>query len=142
MFREIGDRWGCARSLADLGYIYCEQNEYDAARAAYREALEFFAELGHRRGIARALEGCACLAAARGHATRAMTLAAAAAHLRRLISTPLPHAEQLRLEQNLLPAREALSDADEKAAWAEGSTMSVESAIGLALHEPQSAIAD
>jgi predicted ATPase/DNA-binding winged helix-turn-helix (wHTH) protein len=141
-FREIGDRWGCARSLADLGYIYCEQKEYDAARAAYREALEFFAELGQRRGIARALEGCACLAAARGHATRAMTLAAAAAHLRRLISAPLPRAEQLRLDQNLLPAREVLSDADGKAAWAEGSTMSVESAIGLALHEPQPAIAD
>lgn len=139
-FREAGDRWGSARSLADLGYIYCEQGDYVAAHAAYREALEGFADLGHRRGIARALEGSACLAAVQGHAARALKLAAAAAHLRRTISAPQPQAEQLKLDQNLSPAWEALSEPEGRDAWAEGSAMSLEKAIQYSLEEPQSSI--
>lgn len=139
-FREAGDRWGSARSLADLGYIYCEQGDYAAAREAYRKALEAFADLGHKRGIARALEGCACLAAAQGQAARALRLAAASAHLRRLISAPLPQAEQLTLDQKLLAARGALSEGDGMSAWAEGSGMSLEKAIQYSLEEPASAI--
>ena len=135
-FRAAGDRWGSARSLADLGHVYCEQREYEAAHAAYREALEVFSELGHRRGIARALEGSACLAAARGQAARALKLAAAATHLRQMISAPLPQAEQSKLDQNLSPAWKSLGEADGKGTWAQGSAMSIESAIQYSLHEP------
>jgi predicted ATPase len=139
-FREAGDRWGSARSLTDLGGIDCDQGKHLAAHAAYREALEIFAGLGHRRGMARALEGSACLALARRHASRALKLAAAAAHLRRLISAPLPHAEQLKLDQMLLPAWEAVSKPEGTNAWAEGSAMGLEKAIQYSLEEPESAI--
>jgi tetratricopeptide (TPR) repeat protein len=135
-FRDAGDRWGCARSLADLGKVYCERGHYDAAHAAYREALRIFAELGHRRGLARILEGCACLALAQGSAERALKLAAAAAHLRRMISAPLLQMEQQKLEQTLLPAWESLSDQEGKEVWAEGSAMGVEEAIQYSLAHP------
>jgi predicted ATPase/DNA-binding winged helix-turn-helix (wHTH) protein len=140
-FREAADRWGCGRSLADLGKIYCEQGNYDAAQDCYREALKIFADLGHRRGLARILEGCACLALGRGHAERALKLAAAAAHLRRLIGAPLLQAEQLKLDQTLLAAWESLSDQEGKDAWAEGLAMSVEEAIQSSLDEPRSLVA-
>jgi len=139
-FREAGDRWGSARSLADLGYICCEQKDYVAAHMAYQEALKIFADLGHRRGMARALEGCACLALARGDAARALKLAAAAAHLRQLISAPLPQAEQLKLDQALLRAWKLLTEPEGRDAWAEGSVMSVEKAIRYSLDEPSSVI--
>ncbi len=119
-FREAGDRWGCGRSLADLGYVYCETRHFEAAHESYREALKVFVELGHRRGIARALEGSACLAAAQGRSARALKLAAAAEHLRRLISSRLPQAEQSRLEAKLSPAWESLKEAEGKRAWADG----------------------
>jgi len=138
-FREAGDQWGSARSLSDLGSIDCERGNHPAARAAYREALEIFARLGHRRGTARALEGIACLALAQGQAARALKLAAAAMHLRQLISTPLPRTEQLKLDQTLLPAWEALSDLQGKSAWAEGFAMSLEKAVQYSLEEPSSA---
>lgn len=137
-FRAAGDRWGSARSLADLGYVYCEQRNYEEAHAAHREALEVFSELGHKRGMARALEGSACLAAARGQAARALKLAAAATHLRQMISAPLRQAEQSKLDQNLTPAWKSLSEAAGKGAWEEGAAMSIESAIQYSLHEPQS----
>jgi predicted ATPase/DNA-binding winged helix-turn-helix (wHTH) protein/predicted negative regulator of RcsB-dependent stress response len=137
-FREAGDRWGCARSLADLGYVYCGQGKYEAARGAYREALEGFAKLGHKRGIARALEGSACLAAARGQAERALKLAGAAEHMRRLISAPLPQAEQSELQEKLAMAWKLLGEPEGKSAWAEGGAMSIESAIQYSLQEPPS----
>jgi tetratricopeptide (TPR) repeat protein len=139
-FREAGDSWGSARSLTDLGYIDCEQGNHVAAQAAFRQALEIFAGLGHRRGMARALEGSACLALARGGAARALTRAAAAAHLRRLIGAPLPQAEQLKLDRTLLPAWKSLSEPEGKSAWAEGSEMRLEKAIQYSLEESGSAI--
>ncbi|PWT97328.1 MAG: hypothetical protein C5B51_31635 [Terriglobia bacterium] len=128
-FREAGDRWGAARSLADLGSMACEQGDHSAAQAAYRESLEIFAAVGHRRGIARAWEGLACLALARGDAVRALSLAAAAAHLRQRIGAPLPPAEQSRLDQHLQLAWESLSHGEGKDAWAEGWEMSMEAAV-------------
>lgn len=139
-FREAGDRWGSARSLADLGHVCREQGDYEAARAAYSEALKIFAELEHRRGMARTLEGCACLALSRGDAARALTLAAAAAHLRRVISAPLPQAEQTKLDQALLPAWESLGAPEARDAWAAGSGMSVGKAIEYSLDDTGPAI--
>jgi len=138
-FREAGDPWGSARSLTDLAYIDCERGDHLAAQAACREALEIFAGLGHRRGIARAVEGSACLALAQGHAERALKLAAAAAHLRQLISAPLHQAEQSKLDQMLQPAWQSLGEAEGKGAWTEGSAMSMERAIQYSLEEPESA---
>jgi predicted ATPase/DNA-binding winged helix-turn-helix (wHTH) protein len=132
-FRVAADRWGSARSLADLGYVCCEQKDYEAAHAAYREALEVFSQLGHKRGMARALEGFACLAAARGDRVRTLKLAAAATHLRQLISAPLFQAEQIKLDQTLSSAWESLGEAEGKAAWAEGSALNIESAIEYSL---------
>ncbi|MGH9344311.1 MAG: tetratricopeptide repeat protein [Terriglobia bacterium] len=134
-FRESGDSWGLARSLTDLGYIYSEQGEYSTARAAYREAIGTFANLGHKRGIARALEGSACLAAARGEAIRALKLAAAAAHLRRLIGAPLPHAEQKKFDEHLSRARNAIANSEALQAWTEGFAMGLQDAIQYSLEE-------
>lgn len=139
-FREAGDPWGSARSLTDLAYIDCEQGDYGAARAANREALQIFAGLGHRRGLARTLEGFACLALARGRFARALTLAAAAARLRQLISAPLPQAEQLKLENTWQSAWESLSEPEGKCAWEKGSAMHLEKAIQYSLEDEGSAI--
>jgi len=135
-FREAGDPWGSARSLTDLGYMDCEQGNHLAGHAAFREAMEIFARLGHRRGMARTLEGSACLALTEGHAARALTLAAAAAHLRQLISAPLSPQEQSKLDQWLVSAWKSLSELEGKDAWAKGSGMSLEKAMQYSIEEP------
>ena len=109
-----------------------------AKRIAKR--LQIFVGLGHRRGIARALEGFACLAVAQSRAARALTLAAAAASLRHLINTPLTQAEQLKFERTLLPAWKSLNGPEGQRAWAEGSAMGSEKAVHYALEELGSAI--
>ena len=134
-FRQAGDPWGSARSLSDLGYIHCEQGDYESAHAAHREALEMFAQLSSKRGMARALEGFACLAVARGEAKRALTLAAAAKHLRHQISTPLPQAEQAKIDHIMSPAWKLLGEAEGKAAWAEGVAMSIDGAVRYSVEQ-------
>jgi hypothetical protein len=69
-----------------------------------------------------------------------LTLAAAAARLRQLISAPLPQAEQLKLDQTLQPAWETLSELEGKIVWAKGFAMSLEKAIQYSLEGSDSAI--
>jgi len=134
-FRETGDRWGCARSLADLGQVYCERNQPESAREAYREALETFADLDHKRGVARVLDGVACLAAQRGHAARALKLAAAAQHLREILGARPHPADQSKLDKHLASAWKKLDGAQAKTAWNEGLAMSMDQAIQYSLQE-------
>ncbi len=110
IFRELGDRWGIAGTLADLGNLAREQGNYPAAHSLYRESIKIFQELEHKRGIARLLECFACSAAAQLEAERSLRLAGAAAALRQNIGAPLTPAEQAKLEASLHPARQALTN--------------------------------
>jgi tetratricopeptide (TPR) repeat protein len=132
-FRNTGDRWGQARSLADLGTIACELGEHSSAFANFRESLDIFTSLEHRRGIARVLEGLACHAVASGDAHRAISVVAAASHLRNVVSAPLPPAEQSKLDQKMLSAWQQVSELEGKKAWTEGYAMTLDNAIRHAL---------
>lgn len=132
-FREAGDSLGCARSLADMGHIHCKKGEFAAAHAAYSEALELFSEAGHRRGIARVLESVACLSSAKGDGLRALTLVAAAEHLRNQMGASLPQAERSKLDGELATAQKILKKEEGKTAWQKGLEMPLQAAILLAL---------
>lgn len=132
-FRSAKDRWGQARSLADLGTIACEVGEHSVAFANFRESLDIFSSLEHRRGIARVLEGLACYALARDDSQRALCVAAAASHLRKMVSAPLTPAEQFKLDQKLQTAWRKLGEAAGKKAWTDGYAMPLENAIHHAL---------
>ncbi len=136
-FREAGDPWGSARSLTDLAYIDCEQHNHLAARAGFREAMEISASLGHRRGMARVLEGYASLALAEGFAARALTLAGAARQLRRVIGASLSQTEQSSLDRSLTLAWKSLSELEGKVAWTKGLAMSLEDAMQYSLAQPE-----
>jgi hypothetical protein len=129
LFRELGDRWGIAGTLADLGSLAREQRNYPAARSLYRESIRLFQELDHKRGIARLLECFACSAAAQLEAERSLRLAGAAAALRQNIGAPLTPAEQVKLEAALESPRRALTNTAGATAWLEGWAIPVEKAV-------------
>ena len=85
VFRKMDDRWGLARSACDLGHLACEEGHYDSARAFFHDALIAFRDLDQKRGMASALEGLALLAHHEAESARSLTLAGAAAALRRAI---------------------------------------------------------
>jgi tetratricopeptide (TPR) repeat protein len=129
IFWELGDRWGIAGTLADLGSLAGEQGDYSTAHSLYRESIIIFQELEHNRGIARLLECFACSAAAQVDAERSLRLAGAAAALRQNIGAPLTPTERIKLESNLEPARQAMSNTAGTTAWLQGWALPVEKAI-------------
>jgi tetratricopeptide (TPR) repeat protein len=129
IFRELGDRWGIAGTLADLGSLAREQGNYAGARTLYSQSIRMFQELDHKRGIARLLECFASAAAVQLEAKRSLRLAGAAAALRQNIGAPLTPVEQAKLEANLQPARQALSNAAGTTAWLEGWALPAERAV-------------
>jgi len=133
IFRELGDRWGIAGTLGDLGNLAQDQGDYRTAHSLYRESMRMFQELQHKRGIARLLECFACCAAAQSEPERSLRLAGAAAALRQALGAPLTAGEQARLEKRLESARQALAHSAGATAWLEGWGTPVENAVEEAL---------
>jgi tetratricopeptide (TPR) repeat protein len=55
MWRELGDRYGQAFCLNDLGIVYRRQGHYDRALACQREGLAMRREIGDLHGQAESL---------------------------------------------------------------------------------------
>jgi len=134
--RELGDRQNTANVLVTLAALARDQGEYDTARTRLRESLAILKNIGDRRGIAFVLEGFACLAAAENQARRAISLAAAAEALRRIIGAPTPPTWRADIDRSVEIARRTLeSDAVENAT-VRGHAMTVDAAMTFALETP------
>src|SRR5262249_24068902 len=133
IFRQLGDRWGVASLLADLGNLARDQEDYDGAHALYGQSVHIFRELDHKRGVARLLECFAFAASAQLRKERSLRLAGAAAALRHLLGAPLSASEQAEFDTYIDPARQSLAKTAGAEAWTEGWSMPTPQAIEYAL---------
>src|SRR5439155_5177200 len=124
MFRELGDGWSVALSLANMGLAGLNIGEGDVeallAAPRLREALAMFRELGVRQGIATCLEGLAGVAGREGRGEEAAKLFGAAEALREAISVPLPAYDRADYERSVSIARAPLGESAFEQAWEEG----------------------
>jgi predicted ATPase len=74
MQRAMGDKWGIANSLNNLGIIALRNNDYSAAQALYEESLGLWRELGNRGVAALSLTNLGNIAADLGDYVRANSL--------------------------------------------------------------------
>jgi predicted ATPase/class 3 adenylate cyclase len=130
--REVGDRWMIGNALHGLGNAAQAQGDYGEARSLYGESLSIYRVLGDKYAMAYLFEDVGCLAGLEGEAQRALRLVGAASALRDEIGGPLTPSEMDNLETALEPAREALSEERQQAAWSEGQAMSLEEAVECA----------
>jgi predicted ATPase/DNA-binding CsgD family transcriptional regulator len=72
--REMGDSWGVARSLFQLGHTARISGEYELARVRFEESLTIFREWGDQFNIGLALAGLALIAASQGENASARDL--------------------------------------------------------------------
>src|SRR5262249_39680561 len=107
--------------------------DWPAAHGFLEESLKMNLELGDRTAVAFILECFAAIAAAQGKPTVALHLAGAASALRTDVGSPLPPAEQSRLDNYLEPARQMVSAEAQLSLFNQGTTMGVEKAIATAL---------
>jgi tetratricopeptide (TPR) repeat protein len=136
LYRELDvDRQWLARVLRRLGEVALEQGDWSLAQARVGESLVIarIQEVSGEPQLAPALEVLGGLAAALGRAERALLLAGAAAAQRERTSQPPWPQEERALARWLAPARRAVSEAAQRAAWAEGLALPIEAAVALAL---------
>jgi predicted ATPase/DNA-binding CsgD family transcriptional regulator len=136
---QHGDRRLEGLALANLGCIATAQGDDASADAYLRASLAVQRELRDLAGIVFVLERYTALAT-RAQPARAIRLAAAATTLRDLIGVPRSPAAQLRLDNALRPARQALGRRAFDEAWSIGSALTLEDAIAEALSSGEPAI--
>jgi hypothetical protein len=117
-----------ASSLDNLGNATRELGDHAAAKALYDEALAIGYELGDLWLVAYVLEDVAILLARLDTPVEALTLAGAAARLRRELGSPRPPASQAELDRELDQARSALGPDEASRATAAGEALDVEHA--------------
>ena len=133
IYQELGDKAFEARTRSTMGYAALLEGNLGDAEAIFRQSLREFSGLGEQMGTAEALEGLAAVLAATGRLQLAVRLTSAAGGIRaRTATRPLPF-HRAAVEQHLDHARELLGEEQWLAGWQEGSSMSLEETIALAL---------
>src|SRR5205823_2543694 len=138
-YRQIGDCWEIAHSLANLADVAQVEGRHADARAQLEEAVALYRDLGDRQGVVHCIEGLAALASALAEPERAVGLVAAATAIRDALGGPGSPTRRGRLRQILDAARHVLSDDAYDSAWERGRSLSVERAISYALEAPRPA---
>jgi predicted ATPase len=131
--RELGDRTVLAYTAADQLRVDVERGDLEAAADSLALALPAAVTLGARVIIPLALEGAGALAAGRGDDVLAIRLWAAAARERATSGFVNQPADERHLDAWMETVRSRLDASALAAAWAEGSTMSVEDSIAAAM---------
>jgi len=122
--------------------VLVEQNDVRTAHWLFEQALGICAYLGYKRGIARVLEACACVAAREGEFERAFTLGGAAEELRLNIGAPARPPERIRLTNALESGWRCCDPVAARSIWMAGWRMPLAQVIRCALERPISSEAN
>jgi tetratricopeptide (TPR) repeat protein len=137
-YRETARTPMLASTLASLGYVEELRGDLDAAEACHRESLRLAKDQPDGAPVATALEGLACVAAARRQPRRAALLLGAAESVREGAGTPLPAQGRADVERATETAVGALGAQDFAGLLEQGRRMSVGAAVDApaALFQP------
>ena len=123
--------WANAR----LGYLYKQLDDKMNARLYYREALKPNLSGKSMEGVSFILEGLASLAVLEGQCEKALKLFSWSTSLREWRGEFRPPVEQAAVDRDLAAIRSLLSDDEFYNFYGEGSMMSMDQALALALEE-------
>jgi predicted ATPase/class 3 adenylate cyclase len=133
--RQMGNKWGVGVSLGTLGWAAMREGDWDRAVARLGESLDVRREIGDKGGSAWCLERLAEVAMAQGQAEKAVRVFGAAAALRDSIGSVIDSVDQPDYERTVAALQAELGEATFTAAWAEGSTLTLEQAVAYTRDE-------
>ena len=125
-----GHKHHIAAALCCLGRLALAQMDAQAAATHFRASLTLYREMVDKFGAAAALEGAATCVVDGALAVRLLSAAAA---LRQTIGAPIPPVDQAEYEAWRQQLQARVAGQPFATAWAEGSTLTYEQAITLAL---------
>ena len=135
IYRRMGQKVNIAWALSCLGRVLVERGQVASARQAHAEALPLFQELGYLRGVARGVAGFAQIALAQGDAKRAARLLGGIEFLLERSGDHLPPDDGAFVGTLESSARERLRKESFSTSWQEGSSLSADDLVALALAE-------
>jgi tetratricopeptide (TPR) repeat protein len=136
MAREGQYKPDLGRSLVTLGRVRLSSGEATPATKYLREGLDLFQELGHRLGVASAIEQLATVSALQDDGIRAARLFSWSYALREAMDAPFPPVDRSAYNSMLADIRAQLGEAAYTTAWTEGCKMTIEQAIDYAKSYP------
>ena len=107
-----------ARLLVTLGRVKLTLGEIELATSLLQEGLDLFREVGHKLGIAIALEQMAVLSAMQGDSVQAVTLFSSANSLREAIGAPLPPVDRPAYDSTVATSRAQIGETAFAMSWA------------------------
>ncbi len=126
------DRQEMARSLRIFGGLAHRQDEFERAKALFKESLTLSRAAGNKRAIIKCLVGLAGIGVQRQPASGSRLLGAAES-LRKQLGAPLPAMYHYEYERTVSALRTILGEEAFAVAWAEGQAMTLEQAVEFAL---------
>jgi tetratricopeptide (TPR) repeat protein len=122
-------------SQSELAHIQRKHGKLDEPLATYRDLLPRWNQLGHLAAVAHELECIAFILIRKEEPERAASLMAAAGAIRKVIDSPMTHKEQEEFDNEVASLRSGISDDEFNTHWSNGSSMTIDDAIELALSE-------
>jgi hypothetical protein len=120
--------------LSELGHIARVTGDLTQAKQIYTQTLPRFQDMGNRGAIAHQLECFAFIATREGEIQRAAKLLGAAEAIRETGNSQMNGREQVEYDQEIARLRSLLTEVDLNTLWAEGRSMTIESANEFALN--------
>jgi hypothetical protein len=133
LYRDVGDRRGTARLLAQQGLVTLYQRDYARAAERCRESMALLYQASDPWVVARYLPVLAGAVFGQGQAEQAAVLFGAAAALRGRLGAPPPPIVRASHDRTVAGVRAALGEECFTAAWATGAAMDCDEAIAYAL---------
>ena len=109
-----------ARSLIALGRVKCTLGQILPAIDLLMEGLDLFSKLGHKLGIATAIEELGAVCAVNGDCQQAARLLSTAQAMREKLGAPLPPVDRGSHDALLAACRSQLGEASFSREWDEG----------------------
>jgi hypothetical protein len=133
----LGAKGDVALGLCNLGWIALLQDDLGRAADLYRESLSLSWEMGLNPIVQSALEGFACVAAARGEAERAARLWGVAQASHEAKGIPRDTDFLAEADARISAVRSGIGEEAWEEAWRRGRLMTLDEAISYALAEEE-----
>ena len=131
--REIGDKFGIAYSLNNLGLIAHNRRDYEQAQKFYEDSLLLRREIGDKIGIANSILGLAEIVSVGNHSNQAVLLLKATGTILQSMGAMHGRDDLIQYERIITKLHEQLSEEEFSKYWEEGKKLTLEQAVELAL---------
>lgn len=131
--KSMKDQWGMAYGIMGIADVAFEQGDFSTAISHYKDCLRMFQKEADYIGLPYVLESVAGLWPTKKQLEYAARIYGSADALRQRTHSPLPPPDQSAYQKHLSLLKEQLGSSKFDVAWAEGSKMTSDQAVALAL---------